>query len=191
MDIAALRFGASEEVNYGGGCKVISAKADGKNLILTFGGKGNGFTADNFAGKLLGKTSTGKLLFGYSKLPGVTYGNAFLSADMPLVHVANRMLTFSVNVKNYGLSASKAGDLSVRIYSGDIEQHIKLTVPALAPHQETKLTTSIKSRLNPSLKYRVKITAPQQKTPLFETGPHKKAPLLKIAALKSLLFPGR
>ena len=70
-DLDSLRFGASEEVNFGRGSRVVESKADGSDLILTFDGKGNGLAADNFAGKLLGKTSGGKVLFGYCRLPGV------------------------------------------------------------------------------------------------------------------------
>lgn len=180
MDIASLRFGASEEVNFGHGCKVISSQADGKDLILSFNGKGNGFTADNFAGKLLGKTANGKLLFGYARLPGVSYGDAFLSADLPVAEEVNGQLKLSVKVKNYGLSASKTDNLDVRIFSGSVEKNLKLYVPALPPHQETTLAASIKSKLDPGLKYQVKITTAQQKTPLYESEQHKHAPLLHI-----------
>ena len=38
--------------------------------ILIFDGKANGISDRNFAGKLLGKTNEGKLLFGYARLPG-------------------------------------------------------------------------------------------------------------------------
>ena len=40
---------------------------------MTFDAAGNGITDDNFAAKLIGKTVRGKLLFGYSRLPGVDY----------------------------------------------------------------------------------------------------------------------
>jgi hypothetical protein len=41
--------------------------------VVTFDAAGNGVTDDNFAAKLIGKTTDGKLLFGYSRLPGVDY----------------------------------------------------------------------------------------------------------------------
>jgi hypothetical protein len=68
VDIASLRYGASEEVDFGRGCKIIKTKNKGKDLILEFEGKDNGFTESNFAGKLLGKTKDGKLVIGYTKL---------------------------------------------------------------------------------------------------------------------------
>jgi hypothetical protein len=67
-DIASLRFGASEEVDYGRGSSVLSTEKDGTDLILIFAGKGSGITDTNFAGKLLGKTNQGHLLLGYSRL---------------------------------------------------------------------------------------------------------------------------
>jgi len=69
MDIKSLRFGSTEEVAYGGGCSVIKTEKKGEDLILIFNGKGHGITDDHFAGELLGKTSEGKMLFGYVRLP--------------------------------------------------------------------------------------------------------------------------
>lgn len=68
IDLNSLRYGASEEVNFGRGARLINTKKKGKDLLLFFDGKGNGITKNNFAGKLLGKTREGKLLIGFSKL---------------------------------------------------------------------------------------------------------------------------
>ena len=67
------------------GCKVLSTKNEGKDLVVTFDAKGNGITAEEFAPKLLGKTTSGKLLFGYARLPWVSYNDPILSARMPIV----------------------------------------------------------------------------------------------------------
>lgn len=68
INIKTLRFGATEEVDFGRGCKVIKTKKKGKDLIVEFDGLGNGIIENNFVGKLLGKTIKGDLLIGYSKL---------------------------------------------------------------------------------------------------------------------------
>lgn len=73
VDVDSLRFGAPEKVDFGGGCKAIKSEKTDRDLVVTFDGSGNGLTDDNFAAKLIGKTSEGKLLFGYSRLPGVDY----------------------------------------------------------------------------------------------------------------------
>ena len=73
IDIDSLRFGAPEEVDFGGGCKPIKSEKSGKDLVVTFDGAGNGLTDDNFAAKLIGKTTKGRLLLGYCRLPGVDY----------------------------------------------------------------------------------------------------------------------
>lgn len=73
IDVDSLRFGAPEEVDFGRACKPIKSQKSGKDLIVTFDGAGNGLTDDNFAAKLIGETVRGRLLFGYSRLPGVDY----------------------------------------------------------------------------------------------------------------------
>jgi hypothetical protein len=75
MDVAvdSLRFGASEKVDFGGGCKPIASEKSGNDLIVTFDAQENGLTDDEFAAKLIGKSTKGKLLIGYARLPGVDY----------------------------------------------------------------------------------------------------------------------
>lgn len=73
VNVDTLQFGAPEEVDFGHGCKSIKSGKSGKDLVVTFDAKGNGITDDNFAAKLIGKTTKGKLLFGYSRLPEVDY----------------------------------------------------------------------------------------------------------------------
>lgn len=68
IDFSSLRYGASEEVNFGRGCKVRKTKKKGKDIVVEFDGTENGLSAANFAGKLLGKTITGDLVIAYSKL---------------------------------------------------------------------------------------------------------------------------
>ncbi len=68
IDVESLRFGASEEVDFGRACKAISSKKKGTDLIVKFNGTGNGITEDNFACKLLGNTKKGDLLIGFTKL---------------------------------------------------------------------------------------------------------------------------
>lgn len=73
VEVESLRFGAPEEVDFGRGRKAIGSEKDGKDLVVTFDAAGHGITEENFAAKMLGKTRGGKLLFGYSRLPGVDY----------------------------------------------------------------------------------------------------------------------
>ena len=68
IDISSLRFGASEVVDFGRGSKVIEAKNKKDDLIVEFNGAGNGITKSNFACKLLGKTKSGEILVGYTKM---------------------------------------------------------------------------------------------------------------------------
>ncbi|APZ45573.1 hypothetical protein BW723_04355 [Polaribacter reichenbachii] len=68
INVNSLRFGATEEVDFGRGCKVLSTKKKGKGLLVEFSGIGNGITENNFVCKLLGSTKKGNLIIAYSKL---------------------------------------------------------------------------------------------------------------------------
>jgi len=113
IDVDSLRFGASEEVNFGRGCKPIKTERSGDDLIVTFDGTGNGITKDNFAAKLLGKTSGGKLLFGYARLPWLSYIEPALSARMPKIVRKQGGFSISVEIRNFGQVASKPAQLKI------------------------------------------------------------------------------
>lgn len=113
MNIDSLRLGASEEVNFGRGCKATATEQAGDNLIVTFDGTGNGITENNFAAKLLGKTRDGKLLFGYARLPWLNYLEPALSARLPKFVKHQEGFTLSVEVQNFGQVSSDAADLKI------------------------------------------------------------------------------
>lgn len=116
LDIESLRFGSYTEVNFGRGCKAIRSKADGKDLIVTFKGKGSGITADEFAPKLIGKDKQGKMTFGYAHLPYVNYRPALLSARRPVYK--QEAACIEMEVQNFGLSASAPAEVEIR-YNGN------------------------------------------------------------------------
>lgn len=68
LDLKSLRFGASEVVNRGEGCIATGHRAHREGLVIEFDASGNGFSEDNFAGKLIGRTKSGKLLVAYCKI---------------------------------------------------------------------------------------------------------------------------
>lgn len=73
IELSTLRFGASSEVNYGRGCKLLKTKKAGNDLILIFDATGHGITEEEFAPKLIGKRKDGRLLYGYTRLPWLDY----------------------------------------------------------------------------------------------------------------------
>ncbi len=169
MDLASLRFGASEEVNFGKGCKLLKSRRSGKDLIVHFDGKGHGFTQDNFAGKLLGKTSQGKLLFGYSRLPGLTYMEPALSARSPKVTLRDKGTSIAVEVQNFGQVASKACPIKIH-YSKD-GQDIDLVsgrVPALDSFEKSLIAFSADAPLKPGESYDMSVVIhPEGQTPVL------------------------
>ncbi len=68
LDLESLRYGASETVNYGTGAQVKDTMDHEDGLVVVFDGTGNGITERNFVGKLIGRTTGGELVVGYSKL---------------------------------------------------------------------------------------------------------------------------
>lgn len=147
IDLNSLRFGASTEVNFGKGSKVLSTAKEGKDLIVTFDAKGNGITAEEFAPKLLGKTTAGKLLYGYARLPWISYNDPILSARMPVFTADGRNMT--IEVENFGQVTSKPAILKLEQLKDGKQTEIGQTkLPSLAPYGKTKVTLSGKSNFS-------------------------------------------
>lgn len=152
IDLSSLRFGASTEVNYGRGCKVISTENDGKDLIVIFDAKGNGITAEEFAPKLLGKTSSGNLLYGYARLPWVSYNDPILSARMPILTSDGQKMT--VVVENFGQVKSKSAVLKLELIQNEEKKEIgKVKLSSLAPYARTNVTLSNKKEFERGKSY--------------------------------------
>ncbi len=178
MDIDSLRFGASEEVNFGRGCKAIKTERSGKDLIVTFDGTGNGITSDNFAAKLLGKTNRGKLLFGYARLSWVDYLEPALSARMPRVTKDGDAFKMAVEVQNFGQVASKPAPIRIARCADDGQMQIATgTVPALKPFEKTTVTLSCSQRFEAGDSYELKvIIQPDAQDPVTLQGKATVAP---------------
>lgn len=149
IDLDSLRFGAPEEVDYGRGSKLQNLQRDGEDLVLVFDGQGNGFTDKNFAGKLLGKTTDGKLLFGWSRIPGVEYIEPVLSARLPVFLGSKAM----VEVQNFGQVESE--DFVVKVFVNETEVG-SATASALVPFETTIVQLDC-SRFKPDPKAEVTV----------------------------------
>lgn len=147
VNVKSLRFGASEEVNYGRGCKAVDSRKEGKDLIVTFNAEGHGITPEEFAPKLIGKNRKGELLFGYVRLPWVQYDNSILSTDKPVFTVMGTGTDMTLNVENFGLSTSKTSTLSIKVSSkGGLTRELGTTeLPPLEPYgkKQVKLSSSM------------------------------------------------
>ncbi|WP_157373900.1 glycoside hydrolase family protein [Arenibacter certesii] len=156
IDINSLRFGASEEVNFGRGSKVKKIKIDGPDLLVTFSGEGNGITEGNFVGKLLGKTNNGKLLFGYARLPGVDYIEPILSALIPEITKDGMLKT---EVSNFGQVISKPAKIKIERQENSIWREIASgTVPKLDPFEKFDIKLSTKAGLNLEQEQKIKVS---------------------------------
>ncbi len=146
IDIASLRFGGSTEVNYGRGCKVLKTEANGNDLIVTFDGKGNGITEDEFAPKLIGKYKNGKMLYGYARLPYVDYIEPILSARAPSFSSTGKVWNCAIEVQNFGQVASKEASLKIEYLKDGKKIGIASgKVPALQPYEKTERQITCKN----------------------------------------------
>lgn len=170
VNVESLRFGASEEVNFGRGCKAISSSADGKDLIVTFGGKGNGFTDADFAGKLLGESNQGSLIIGYSKLPEIEYLEPFLSARKPVLSIDGNQVEVRFEVQNFGQVASSVSDWEVLLQMGTETTTLEGKVGQLQPYEKKEVMQKFSKSITSGKQVPVMITLKNntQKLPLYE-----------------------
>ena len=116
LDLKSLRFGSSEEVNYGKGSKVVGTLQKGNDMIVIFDAKASHIKGDEFAPKIIGQTKTGDMVFGYMRLPWVDYTPPILSARKPIVRSS---ASLEVLVDNYGLKTSGKSKLELYLVEGD------------------------------------------------------------------------
>ncbi|MGJ8692682.1 MAG: glycoside hydrolase family protein [Thalassotalea sp.] len=166
LDLASLRFGASEQVNFGYGSKVIKSSPQGADLVITFTGLGNGFADHNFAGKLLGKTKQGEPLFGFARLPWLQYELPQLSAKFPEFSLNAKSLKAEVEIENFGQDSSANTTVLIEYQKhGQWHQFAKTSVAALAPYEKTQLTLWGKKIQERNNAIEVRITIAQAEQP--------------------------
>jgi hypothetical protein len=138
IDVKSLQFGEPEAVNYGKGGKVLKIENSGADLIVTFDAAYNNYPADEFAAKMLGKTSTGKLFFGYARLPGVNFIEPILSPLLPVIAANSNGFSLKVEVQNFGQVASKKAKLKVGFIRDNNDVEVATgTIPSLKPYEKT------------------------------------------------------
>ncbi|HUH47101.1 MAG TPA: glycoside hydrolase family protein, partial [Arenibacter sp.] len=159
IDVSSLRFGASEEINFGRGSKVSKVKKNGSDLIITFEGTGNGFTDANFVGKLLGKTSQGNVLFGYARLPWVDFKEPILSTSAPKIEKKGQGYVLRAEVANFGQVPSKGTPIKIHIVEGGQSKEIGSTrLSGLRPFEKTEIEVPILALGEIGKEYEVAIT---------------------------------
>lgn len=154
IDITSLQFGDPEKVNYGKGGKVLKTEKSGNDLIVTFNATGNGIPDDEWAAKLLGKTSTGKLLFGYARLPGINFIEPLLSSRLPEITPAENGFNMKVEVQNFGQVASKTADLKVMYIKDEKEAEAAAgKIPVLKPYEKSTVVLKCSNLFDKGVEY--------------------------------------
>ena len=164
MDIKSLRFGTSEEVNFGRGCKMLKTQKSENDLIVLFEGKGNGLKPDDFAAKLLGRTKEGKLLFGFASLPWYNYTLPVLSCRFPELMLNGNQLKVRVEVSNFGIVVSGPEKIEISyLKNGEWTPMVTGQVPTLEPYAKTSLTLYGKKFANNDEVAKVKVVIHQNR----------------------------
>lgn len=155
IDINSLRFGASSEVNFGRGCIVSSVEKSGPDLIVTFDASGNGITEEEFAPKLIGKTVSGKSLYGYTRLPWINYNESILSARIPVFSTNSG----TIEVQNFGQVSSKQAILKVYQQKSGTQIEIgSAGIPPLEAYEKTNVVVDLDDRCEKGEKCHFTIT---------------------------------
>lgn len=141
VKLSSLLFGSPSTVDFGKGLKPIKSKMQGDDLIVTFSGEYSGFTKEDFVGKLIGSDKNDKLVFGYVRLPGVSFNEPILNANRPIIK--NGEANFII--ENFGMSASKQGKLTLKLHKTG-EQKVtetKVMIPEIAAYGHTQVAIPI------------------------------------------------
>ncbi len=158
IDISTLQFGEPEAVNYGKGGKMIKTEKMGADLVVTFDAVGNNFPDDEFAAKMLGKTSDGKLLFGYARLPGVKFIEPLLSPLLPVIAANSSGFNLKVEVQNFGQVASKTAGLIIYFTKDDKEVEVAAgKISSLKPWEKTTVDLNCGQLFDAGVEYIFKV----------------------------------
>ena len=159
IDLNSVRFGASTEVNYVRGSKLLKTETDGNDLIVTFDGKGNGMTEDEFAPKLIGKYKNGKMLYGYARLPYIDYIEPILSARAPVFVQSDKGWEGNIEVQNFGQVSSQKASVKIEYKKdGKMIKVASATVPPLTPYEKTDVRFVTKANFEKAEDYDFLVT---------------------------------
>lgn len=145
VEVGSLRFGAPNSVDFGRGARPVKSERSGQDLIVSFHGAGTDLKENDFAAKLLGKTTGGDLLLGYARLPGQTeLGPILVSRAPQLSPQTDGGLALSVLIENFGQVKSGATLLEVVFKEAERVVHsVVATIPDIAPYQSATVTASV------------------------------------------------
>lgn len=158
VDLESLRFGSSTEVNFGKGSPAIHKDVTPEGIIVTFENKKHGLTIEEFAPKIIGKSKSGELLYGYMRVPWVEYKDAILSAKKPVIQILNGLSYAHIQVDNLGEVKSKAAIAELYAIHDNKEALIaKGAVPQIGSYSNTQVRMLLKGKFDTGKSDRKKI----------------------------------
>ena len=173
VDAGSLLFGASSLVNYGRGSSALETAKDGDDLIVSFDGPSCGFDESNFAGKLLGRTTGGEMLFGWAGLPWIDSAVPLLSPLSPKFEFTAEGLEAYVEITNFGEIASETSTVKLMVADKELaagtvrplkpfeKSMVRLVCSeVLRPGSKVEATVSVESDGSPTESFTQKVTLP-------------------------------
>lgn len=115
VNVESLIFGAPSSVDYGKGLKAIKSEMEGRDMIVTFKGTSAGFKGSDYVGKMIGTDAGGKMLFGFVRLPEVSFNDPILNANRPEIKNGKALFV----VENFGMIASVPGKVMLVLRKSD------------------------------------------------------------------------
>ena len=116
---------------------------------------------------MIGKTTTGKLLFGYARLPGLQYSDPILSARKPIITREEYKTNIEFEVQNFGGVDSDNTSVILVFTTGEKTVKVFGKVPALKPYQKTNVSIREKLALDSAPEHVEILVEKGQKMPLF------------------------
>ncbi|WP_111707275.1 glycoside hydrolase family protein [Lutibacter citreus] len=147
INMESLRLGSSDEVNFGKGAKVKSFTATKDGLILTFNWNKTKITSADYDLKLLGKSKTNAIVFGYALLPQKTEDPASLVTVPFKIETKNNKQYLTTVVENFGLKNSTPSKLNIYQYLNQKRNKIKeFEIPNLKPYESFAIEYPINTK---------------------------------------------
>lgn len=150
VDVKSLMFGAPTAVNFGRGSRVLKSEILGGDLVVTFDATGHELSDNDFAAKLLGKTSAGELLFGYARFEKHFASQPLLVSYSPvMMRRSQTALDVVVSIENVGFARSPSTAVKL-VFRGSRQggktgrelASMSATVPALEPYGRVNVAFS-------------------------------------------------
>ncbi|MBN2652531.1 MAG: glycoside hydrolase family protein [Spirochaetales bacterium] len=167
VDIELLRFGSPNSVNFGRGAKAVSSSNSGEDLIVVFESDSAEFGDDDFVGRLLGQSKSGRLIHGYARLGWVDYSGFILSSTSMKIRNSSKSAKVFIDIENFGHEDYAGGAVEVCITKKGKTSVVKGFIPRIPAYSKVTVVLDSQSRIDYLCADKIEVIAEGQKSPLI------------------------